>query len=347
MSEDDTTATLSVLHHLNLTADSVGSPIPIESDSDFESYIAKLMEDFYDPRRFKSYHFASETTEVATALKGVTAANWSQRAQIVAERLHRVEIATQKSVSQLVELRSGSLVQIYTQINGQQAIIITKVDHSEFLDESELKSRLGLPFRQRIQKSMVALFEDETTIAEIRVSDTNAKISVYWWKDFLELEELKTSEKNTQTSFAAIDKTLRAQLHKKNKKSDFWALRNAVIGYFQTQQSFAFDMFVDTVFSQYQPDDPSIDVQKLIKDIKQLPDRHKFDTQFTIAHHEIKAKIKDTIKLSSNLELKITGDIPDMKNVILAKRSADGRKYIQIFSERGYDEFAKMESEPS
>lgn len=344
---DTETPTLSVLHRLDLSATGVGNAISIAPDSDFESYRCKLMEAFYNPKRFKSYRFQSLTTEVAQALIGINAGNWSERTQIIAARLHNTEKNTQSAVSQLTELRSGSLVQILTQLNGQQAMILTKVDHSEYLDDSELKSRLGLPFRQRVQKSMIALYEDADTIAEIRVSDTNAKIATYWWQDFLELVELKTAERNTQLAFSAINRTLRAKLHKKNKKSDFWALRNAVISYFRTQPNFNYDTLIDTVFQSYPTDDDGVDMPALISALRDLPQTHQFDTQFTIAPAEIKAKMKDCIKLGQHLELNITGEIPNMAQLIQAEKAADGRKCLRIYSDQGYDEFAKLGGEPA
>lgn len=201
--------TKSILHRLNLESDDIGQPVSIAADSDYEPYIKGLIDEFHTPSRFKSYKFASETSEVALLVKGICNTNLNDRAQIIANRLHRTEKAAQEIIGHMTSLRPGSLVQILTEINGQQALIFTKVDHSEYLDENELKNRQGLPHHRRVQKSTIILFEDADTIADIQVSDTNNKISRYWWKDFFELEELQTSEQSTNKSRIALgDKSM-------------------------------------------------------------------------------------------------------------------------------------------
>lgn len=328
------------LHRIDLEEETIGERIVVGSDTDFRTYVGKLIEDMYESNRYKSYKFSSNETEIVRQVLAINSECWIEKSQIIAERLLRIEKAAQERVQHLTELRVGSLVQILVTVDGQKNLIITKVDHSPYLDEVSLMEKLGLPVNQRAQKTAIISYEDETTIGNVRLGDTNKKISEYWWKHFFEVEELKSSEKNTELAFLTIDKVLRKDVRKVSK-SDFWTLRNAVISYFRTNESCTFDTLVDSVFNDYQPDNQELNMEKIKQQILALPEKYKFDSQFDISPSSIKAKIKDQIKLAENLELKITGEINNLSSLIDTGEAENGRKYIRIFSEAGYAEFNK------
>lgn len=50
------------LHRIDLDNDELGERFEIGDDSDFDSYVEKLMEDMYESSRFKAYKFSSEET---------------------------------------------------------------------------------------------------------------------------------------------------------------------------------------------------------------------------------------------------------------------------------------------
>lgn len=328
------------LHRIDLDNDEIGERFEIGDDSDFDSYVEKLMEDMYESSRFKAYKFSSEETEVVRQVVNLATDSWEERSQVIAARLFRTEKATQERMQHIVSLRVGSLVQIFAEVDGQKSLILTKVDHDNYLDESTLKEKLGLPINQRVQKTAIICADEDNSITDIRLSDTNNKISQYWWRDFLEVEELKSSEKNTSLAFNAIDKTLRTNVHKVSR-SDFWALRNAVVSYFRINENFTFDTLVGSIFRGYTPDSQEVNMEQINNKMRELPRKVGFDTQFEISHGSIKAKIKDQIKLADNLELKFTGEVQDLDSLIDTGQSTDGRKYIKIYSETGYREFCK------
>lgn len=328
------------LHKIDLEEESIGERIIVGSDTDFTTYVSKLIDEMYESKRYKSYKFLSNETEVVKQVIGIRSDFWIDKSQIIAERLLRIEKAAQQRVQHMVDLRVGSLVQILVTVDGQQNLIITKVDHSAYLDAASFMEKLGLPVHQRAQKTAIISYEDEITIGSIRLGDTNKKISEYWWRHFLEVEELKSSEKNTELAFNAIDKVLRKKVRQVSK-SDFWALRNAVVSYFRTNESCTFDTLIESVFNEYQPDNPQLDMEKIKEQVSGLPEKYKFDSQFEISHSSITAKIKDQIKLAENLELNITGEIHNLSNLIDTGEAENGKKYIRIFSETGYAEFNK------
>lgn len=331
--------TSSILHRINLTEDSAGSPTTIENKGDFSTYTTSLINEFKTTSRYKSYKFASQYTEVAGLMNNISAENWQERAQVIVERLHRIEKDTKEAIKHITELRRGSFVQILTEIDEVQAVILTKVDSIEYLDDSNLEKRAGLPFANKIQKFALIYLNSDSNVIDIKVGDSNSKISAYWWKDFLELEEINTSEKNTLSSFNAIDKVLTTELKNKDMKSDYWELRNALISYYRTSESFVFDTLISTVFSNYQKNSDALDMNLVVNKIKAVKDKLKFDGQFDITQSAIKARIKSKITLAKNLDLTISGEIENIESVINTGISTDGRKYLQIFSDAGYDEF--------
>jgi hypothetical protein len=181
-------------------------------------------------------------------------------------------------------------------------------------------------------------FEDEVTIREVRVADTNSKISEYWWQQFLEAAELRSAEKNTIAAFSAIDNVLRRSV-RPHSKSDFWTLRNAVITFFRTNVSCAFDRMVEQLLAEYVPDSDDVNMEMLAAKLLELPQRHNFDSQFELAPRSINVKIRRQIQLAENLELRITGEIQGLRSLIDTGEETDGRKYIRIFSDAGYSEF--------
>jgi len=141
------------LHRIDLSMDRIGKPIVADAESDFKPYVQKLVDELYESPRYKSYRFASTETEIAKQLAGISTEAWDNNSQVIAERLLRVEKAAQERIQHINDLRSGSLVQIYAEIEGQKTVILTKVDHNAYLDESSLIEKLGLPVQQRAQKT--------------------------------------------------------------------------------------------------------------------------------------------------------------------------------------------------
>lgn len=332
------------VHKIDITKHKVKKRIDIQSDSNFTEYVNELLEDMYkENSRHKLFQFESETTEVASLVQKTNETNWKKRTRSMAERLHRSEVNKQDELGNFQTLKRGALVQLFLDIDDQKTIIFTKVDLDSYLDERKLKKKSGLPIKKRTQKTAIVSFNNDDTFHSINVSDSNNTISEYWWKDFLEARELNSSESNTVNAFGAIDKVLQKKL-KEDYKFDYWTLRNAVLSYFRTSESFTLDNMLDLVFDEYVPDNPDLSIDDLKEEIAILPNKAKggFDTQFEITHKSIKAKmINKKIPLAKNLELGITGDLNDIKKLIDTGKSDNGRKFIKIFSDNGFEEFQR------
>ncbi|TVT79307.1 nucleoid-associated protein [Pseudomonas sp. H3(2019)] len=328
------------IFEINLEKENLPAPYKNPQKSEIQAYIKQLARDMLNNHIGQEHRFASEHCEMSTLSNLLITIDFENASKLTAERLHQIERQTQEKHKHLITLRRGSLLESHIELYGYTYILFFKIDHAGFLDEN-FDWKIGLPEKQIAQKSAVIKFEGEV-IAQVWVGDTNAKISEYWWKDFLELTPLSTPETNTKNAFIAIEKLLISDV-KKTSNSDYWTLRNAVVSYFRTNTNFKFSELIDQVFSSYTPDNTEINIENLIKEANKLPTKSKFDPQFEIAPNIIKAKIKKQITLVENLELRITGEIKNHDETFDTGEENDGRKYLKIYSDEGYNEFHRQD----
>ncbi|MGE1152451.1 hypothetical protein [Pseudomonas kitaguniensis] len=328
------------IFEISLEKDRLSDPYKNPKKAQIQTYIKELATGMLKNHKGQEHRFAAEHCEMSTLSKKLTTSSFESASRQTAERLHRVERTTQEKLQKITTLRKGSLLQSHIELNGEIYILYFKIDHAGFLDEN-FDWKVGLPEKQIAQKSAI-LKIGEDIIEQIWVGDSNAKISEYWWHDFLELVPLSSPETNTKSAFAAVEKLLISAV-KRVSNSDYWTLRNALVSYFRTNQNFQIQALIDHAFTSYTPDNSEVNMQKIITDLNALPAKAKFDPQFEIASNIIKAKIKKQINLAENLELRITGEIKNHDETFDTGEDTDGRKFLKIYSDKGYSEFHKPE----
>jgi len=329
------------LHHINLESDDIPTT-SIEDEVDLYDYIEDLVDGIAGAKNTREYKFRSESTEVHDAVKKIiNGKDFSNSTQIIAARLLIEEKSAQEKIEHMKKkIQKGSLLQSYVGLGDKDYIFITKIDHNAFLDEVDLKKRVGLPFEKKVLKSCLIEIQD-SEIQKVLVYDTKAKISVYWWSNFLELQELTSNEQNTRNAFDAIDRHLNRAV-KKKCPADHLFLRNALIGYFRTHAEFDFDGMIEYIIGVFRPDDSEFDIEKLKANLNKLPEKKNFDRKFSIAAGEITArKTKQVIQLHENIDLNIKTAIEDLEEIIKPVIYDDGKKYLTIQSDQGYDQFKR------
>lgn len=308
---------------------------------DLDEYIVELLDTIVDLPDSRFFGFESESTEVKTLLdKILFEKNENPEnpdclsiCDSIANRLLRKEIEAQEKYAHLTKLQKGSLIQSLVEYQEQLYFLISKVEHESFLNTEDLVRQIGLPYEKKALKTCLIKFTIDDDVESIIVSDTNVRISQYWVKDFLELKEKNSNEKNTSTAFNSIDLVLTRQL-KKQSPSDYTMLRNTLIGYFKTQEEFAFEHMINSVFGEYQPEKPElVDMIKIKEVVNKLPEQVGFDKRFTIVGKEISARIKKIIKISDKIELNLKDHIDQLKKVIKSEQLPDGEKVIVIKTE--------------
>ena len=260
----------------------------------------------------------------------------------LAQKLLAVEKDTQQRIVHLNnEIPKGILLLAYTQMTeSEYKVIITKADYTEFLEELSGEKKSGLPTKKKIFKSFIlnVSFDDNSnySIGRIITYDANTSTkAVYWWKTFLELKELRDDKKNTFEAYQSIKKEILEPIMKKHKQ-DYLCLRNLTIAYFRSDGVFSIDHYKDNIIGSYNPFDAQLSIEVLKSKISSLPQKYSFDNVFNKTPNEIKDKFKDSISLTSEIELKIKQDILNIERVIKAKEDEEGNKYIMIRSEDGF-----------
>ena len=204
------------LHHIDLGNEKLLKITEHKNENDVTNYLELLIKEIYDEKTKRKFNISSKTTEVFVSILNILQkSDFELNTEIIANRLLREEIRIQDKIKHLKDIKKGSILQCYFQMNGNPYIIITKVDHNPFLDENELKKRIGLPYNKKVIKAALFRFNMDNNVEQIYVLDSNAKISEYWWKDFLELVEIYSDEANSENSFNSIDKYLNKKIKKK------------------------------------------------------------------------------------------------------------------------------------
>jgi hypothetical protein len=312
-----------------------------ETSKDLEDYILQLRTSIIDEKETRMYNMRSETTEVVASVMKILEAdkNLTPQSEVIAKRLLKIEVETQDRYDHIAKIKKGSLFITKFIIDGAINILIVKIEHSPFIDESDLKKHIGLPFENEVLKSCLFQFDEEQELISILAHDSNGIIATYWWNTFLELEEISSDVQNTKSAFNAIDSFLSRKI-RPTAPSDYTLIRNNLIGYFRTTKKFGIKKMVETVIGDYELLDKDIDIDEIKKALIDLPVKRKFDSNFSIVSEEINARIRKTIKINESVDIRINDFTEDLKSVIHSVKAKDGKKYVQILADDdAYEKF--------
>lgn len=314
---------------------------------DFDMIIEIMLDNIVRNPSARRYKTESNRAVVANIIKEIIVLDrtledseeeFNNYADEIAERLVREEAKTQKRMEHLNGVQKGSLVQAVIKISSRKfQYLIAKVEHSKFVEEIELILKGGFnPEENKIWKTCIfscdQIEEDETDISEASVFMNNK--AVYWIEHFLELQELRSDEKNTKDAWKSIEKTLQEEL-KKKFPSDYFTLRNAVITYFRRPRTIIYDDMINEIISEYEPIDADNEkVKEITNKLLSLPQTSGFDSNFISKPKEVKANIKSVHKINKDIDLiireGINENIAAYKDIIYADINDNGKKVIVI-----------------
>lgn len=309
------------------------------SNEDLQGYINSLMQGVISNRNYKRYKPVRETAEINKIVEksvkdeGIL----EEEKHCLAEKYLAAEIVGQDRIKNLKnEIRRGYLIEALVQEEEKFYYSISKVEIDEFIDDELLTNRTGLPYKDKILKTALFIYDKQKVREDIWVLDKAN--SEYWIKDFLEVEELNKDEITTKKVFAVIEKAIQTGTiaeKDKDKRSyvDYWNLRNALVTYFQSPRRFNYDEMMEYMFNNYVPEHESlVDLEKIkrIIDTKILIER--YDTDFQIAPEVIKTKIKKVFKANSCIDIQILAGSERIREFI-SSYTEDDKRYIRIMTE--------------
>jgi hypothetical protein len=351
-----TTVKKTQLFSVHIIDNEGSSPPKIDvSTNDIEQYTSKLFVQSLSAVNRRHYDFKRQSTEIAQIANSlIENINdpflediFQKKVDIIAKRLLSSQQTYTKKYPNVNAPKVGSLVSILFQHEDKIDILFSKIDQENFLSIEDSLYKVGLPDNKATQKSCsisYKLVEDEYQLVDIVVTDTRPTISKFWSEEFLELIQLKDDENNTRESFNLIDQVLSRKIKKVSRK-DYTELRNNLVGYFKTKESFNFEGMIDYVIGSYIPEEDSVSLDSLKDSMNKLRDQKKFDTSFDIKAEVIKARFKRTYKISDKIELRTAGHIENLNDVIIAKQNDLGEKVLEIkgINEKVYEDFLKKE----
>lgn len=334
-------ATSIVLHQIDVAGSTCIESAVSLSSADLQSYLAELLTEINARPQSREFGLASSTTQFAVALakfssgRSLTSSGAANgNAQDLAERLLRIETATEDRFGHLGKdsgglLSKGSFLQFLFQDSAGLHYLGVKVEHQGFIDELDFKRHIGLGVSNKIYKACRVSFDDGGRPSSIRVFDTNSRIAVYWWHDFLELEESRSNAHNTRTAVEEVVRALGSL--KKTSPSDYTVLRNATVAAFKREGTMKFDEFVRDVFSSYDADDEDAKAEliKVVDKIKALPTTKNFDSQFELDPKSVPFR---RVRLPLNKDITVSYDeaITNIGEKIWRSRTSTGKTVVVI-----------------
>jgi len=294
--------------------------------------------------QYRAYELSSSTTEFATSLSGFYQAQSlaPTGVEALAARLLRIELQTDSKYGHLnpsgTHIRKGSFLQYMYHEKSLCHYLGVKVDHHAFIDETDLRKRIGLGQTQKNFKACRVTFDANGTPQDALIFDTNPRPSVYWWREFWELRQLRSDQHNTETAIRGVIKCLNPI--KKTAPTDYTHLRNAAITAFKQNGSLDFSIFVDNIFTNYQPVEQSLlqSLPKIVQKIKDLPTTNKFDSQFTLVPASVPFK-RMNIAVSEEISLSYNEDLANLEDKIWSSKTIDGRDVVVIRATEAADRF--------
>lgn len=309
--------------------------------ANIKDYVMAIVKQITEHKGDRKFEFKKSELTMKTYIDNIIR-NQDRDVQVLAmaNRLLEKENAKQKQIGSLSEIQKGIMLVAFCKMTVMDyKVIICKADYSEFIEETSGEKRKGLDIKRKIFKSFAAnvtMKAGSFDYGEIVTYDVNTKRAVYWYDEFLDLNELLSNERNTELAWFAIKAKILTPIYKKYKK-DYLILRNLSLGYMRSEGEFSIEDFADNVLAPYEPIDPKLNMCDLASLAKTLPEKQGFDNCFEKVPKSINARyVKDEIPLTPDIALLIKNEIPQLEDTIRPYTSA-GVKYIMVQSDAGYD----------
>ncbi len=312
--------------------------IPRSIPSSFDEYVLELIAHVNGNTSIREYKTRSKYTEVISAVLQIlqraddpeTVASGTNS---IAKRLLDKEKEAQQRIGMLnTNVQKGSLIQalLYDELTESYSYLLAKVEHGTFVDDIDFSFKTGFSKdKKTIWKScLINLSAPDADMFSSKIySNTEAK---FWSNDFLEFDEMKSDEVNTDRAFRAIEATLNNNF-KGMASKDQIVLRNAFVTYFKTQDYIDYPEMIASIFDNYSPIDVNIAKIQSVKDkLLELPEKKGFDHQFSPVAKVINARIKKIYEVNFGIQLRITDAIEDLPNTIVAYQDREGTRFLKI-----------------
>jgi len=305
------------LHHLDVTTKEPKKiDIKLKEDT-IINYANNPIDEMLENPNKRKYLFKDGETQVKSSIKHIVNNSIECEKALLnnAKRLLEKENEADKFIKRMgKKVQRGSLMHIHFTQNGNHRVLICKVDHDEIINEKSFEINSGLNTKKKIFKAFLIYVKSKTKKEEIYLNDKNN--SKYWWSNFLELDQVKTDDENTEKSLNKITSIVDREKRKDGFSLDGTILRNGIIGYYRKNKNFNFTDLYDSVFKGYTPYNKNFPIDKIITKLNKLDGDLSFDKQFSIVQKKIDKKIVSKIKLGTGIYLNIEDFVKNLDKII-------------------------------
>ena len=335
------------LHHIDVSTNKVEKTDINIKKTTIANYVESLIDEILSSPNKREYLFKDGDTEVKSTIPIIIRKedNYKEKLLTNAKRLLEKEVKTDKQLQKTLgnKVQRGSLMQIHFKQGKTDNLLICKVEHDEILNEKSFEINRGLNTKKKVFKAFLHFLPNEDRDGSIYLNDKNE--SKYWWYDFLELDQIKTDEENTEKSIDKIISTIASTSKKKEFEFDMTILRNSVVGYFRNNKQFNFTDLLENLFDKYQPLNKSFPIERVKEKLNNLTEDNSFDKQFTIISSKIGKRKKQTIKVGPGLSLKVEEFVNNIETIFKPYNVA-GEHGMVILTDEAY-QYAKENAENS
>ena len=324
------------LIHIDREAE-ICEPKPVVNTNQAQSYATRLYDALAD-KPTKRFSYERKRIEPLTLIRDIRDGKNPDACLLnLAERLLDEEKQAQESIGAMQQLQKGSLVLAHFQSVDESIVMLAKVEFELFLNVDSVQSEEGLPFGRKTFKSALFRFKPSSALpAEIKIHDSNGRPSKYWWEGFLEVAEAKSDEDNTKELFLVSEKILEKRLRKRTPV-DYHQVRNSMLGFLRTKQSFEFDDFLDHSIGSHDFQDTEVDSIALRKEIKDAADKKHIDHQFAPQSEALNNKrMYFQAPLNELMTLTVKGEVDPNQIAVYNKA---GKKGVLVYGSQGYNHF--------
>jgi hypothetical protein len=233
------------------------------------------------------------------------------------------------------ELKKGSLVVTIFTMGSARLLMLSKIDFEKFLEKDTLKSTLGLPEEKALLKSCLIEIENNSMVEAILLADSNGAIAKYWWDEFLKSKLTFTDKENTQKAFSTLEQLISKV--RNVSPDDHRDLRNNLISYFKTSNSYDNEQMIERVIGDFKPHNSEVDVEKIRKKFSEVPAKAKFDGNFEIDATEVRARAKKVYDLGNDIELITRSGTDNIYSI-----TKDNDSYVAVRTQMNIDNFKKL-----
>ncbi len=343
---------MEIIYHRLFKVDIATQEVTLQEfaeNNNVDKYVMDLLSSVSDNEGDREYLFEENSLTIKTYLtKIINGEDRDSTSELIAKRLLQEENKAQERIGHMNKhIQKGILIISYVQMTDtENKLILSKADYNEFIEEVTGNLKSGLPTKKKIFKAFIANVTDTAAgndISKLVTFDSNSTKASYWTKEFLELEEIRDDEKNTLTAYNAIKKDVLEPMRKKHK-ADYLCLWNATVAYFRGEGEFDLFHYRDNIIGNYQPTDSTLILNDVKDKINKLPAKYKFDSKFTKKPKVVRDKFKNTIALTTEIDLIIKHDVANPKRTFVPFIH-DGNEYIGIQSSEGYQYAQKQQVE--